>query len=38
MMKTKQNNNVIDSIGLVYAKIEIELSGLIWPGMVCDEN
>ena len=29
MTKTKQGNNVIDSIGVVYVEIEIELSGLI---------
>ena len=27
-MKTKQDNNMINHIGLVYAKIDIELSNL----------
>ena len=35
MIKTRQDSDVTDHIGLVYSKIEIELSGL---GMVCDEN
>ena len=38
MMKIKQDNNVIDHIGLVYAKIETELMGPIWPGVVYDKN
>lgn len=38
MTKTKQDNYVIDCIGLVYAKIEIELSGPFRLGVICDEN
>ena len=38
VMKTKQDNDMIDNIGLVYIKTKIELSGHIWPGAVCDEN
>ena len=38
MTKTKQDNDMTNSIGLVYAKTEIELSRLIWPGAVYDEN
>ena len=37
MTKTRQDNDVIDHIGLVYTEIEIELLGHIWPGVVCDE-
>lgn len=36
-MKTMQDNDMIDCIGLVYAEIEVELSGPIWPSVVCDE-
>ena len=36
-MKTLQDNDMIDCIGLVYAEIEAELSGPIWPSVVCDE-
>ena len=36
--KTKHNNDMIDHIGLVYAETKTELSGLIWPSVVCDEN
>lgn len=36
--KTKQDNDVIDCIGLVYAKIETELSGPFGLGAICDEN
>ena len=36
-MKTLQDNDMIDCIGLVYAEIEGELSGTIWPSVVCDE-
>ena len=37
-MKTKQDNDLTNRIGLVYAKTETELLGLIWSGVVCDEN
>ena len=37
-MKTRQDNDVTDHIGLLYAKIESELSGPISPGVVYDEN
>ena len=37
-MKSKKDNDVTDLIGLVYAKIKIELSRPIWPGAICDEN
>ena len=30
MMKTRQDNDMIDNIGLVYTKIETELSRPIW--------
>ena len=30
MMKTRQDNDVIDCIGVVYTETEIELSGPIW--------
>ena len=36
--KTRQNNNMINRIALVYAKIEIELSGPIRSTAVSDEN
>ena len=38
VMKTKQDNDVIDHIGLVYVKTETELLGPFWAGAVCDEN
>ena len=38
VIKTRQDNNVIVSIGLVYAKIEAELSGSIEPSVVCYNN
>lgn len=38
IIKTRQDNNVIVSIGLVYAKIEAELSGSIEPSVVCYNN
>lgn len=38
MTKTKQDNDVIDCIGLVYAKTKIERSGLIWTTVLYDEN
>ena len=37
-MKTRQDNDVIDHIGLVYIKIETELSRPIELGAVCDET
>ena len=37
-MKTRQGNDVIDHLGLVYAEIEIELSGPISLGVICDGN
>ena len=38
MMKTRQDNNVIDHIGLVYVEIETELSGPIWSSVIYYEN
>ena len=38
MTKTRQENDMIDRIGLVYAKFEIELSEPIWTGVVREEN
>ena len=38
MMKTSKDNDVTEHIGLVYTKTEIELSRIIWSGVVCDEN
>ena len=35
MMKTRQDNNVIDSMSVVYAKIETEPSGPIERGLIC---
>ena len=29
---------MINGVSLVYAKIETEMSGPIWPSAVCDEN
>ena len=37
-MKTRQDNNVIDHIGLVYVEIDIELWWPIWSGVVKEEN
>lgn len=37
-MKTKQDNNVTDHIGVVYAENETELSWPIGPDAVCEEN
>ena len=34
----KKRNNMIDCIGLVYAKTETELLGPIWPGAICYEK
>ena len=38
MMKTKQDNDMTDHIGLVYAKIKTELLWAIWPSAIYDEN
>ena len=38
MMKTRQNNDVIDRICAVYAEKEIELLWLVGLGVVCDRN
>ena len=37
-MKTKQENDVIDHIGVVYAKNETGLSLLSEPSVIYDEN
>ena len=38
MMKTRQDNDVIDYKGIVYVKNEVELSWLIELSAVYDEN
>ena len=38
MMKTRQDNDMTNSIGVVYLKNKTELSWLIRPGIVCDKN
>ena len=38
VMKTKEDNNVIDHIGLVYIGNDTELSGPIKPSAICDKN
>ena len=38
MMKTRQDNNVIDRTGVVYAENEIKLSWPIQPGTLYGEN
>ena len=38
MTKSKQDNNGIDRIGLVYAEIETELLEPIWSNVVYEEN
>lgn len=38
MTKTRQDNNVIDHIGLAYVENNIKLSGLIKSGTVYDET
>lgn len=38
MMKTKRDNDMIDSIGVVHVETETELLTLIWSGVICDEN
>ena len=37
-MKIRRDNDVIDRIGAVYTKNDIELSWLIESGTDCDEN
>ena len=37
-MKSSKDNNMTECIGLIYTKIENELSGIIWSGVVYDEN
>ena len=37
-MKNRQDNDLVDLIGAVYAKNKIELSWPIKPGVICDEN
>ena len=38
MMKTRQDNDVIDCIGVVFAETETELLRTIESSAVCDEN
>lgn len=38
VMKTRQDNDVIDFISVVYVEIEIELLAPIKPGVVCYQN
>lgn len=38
VMKTSEDNDMIEHICLVYTEIEIELSRIILPGAICDEN
>ena len=38
MIKTRQNNDLIDQIGLVYSETKIELSRPIEPGAISYEN
>ena len=37
-MKTKEDNDVTNCIGVVYAESKIELLWPIRPGAICDEN
>ena len=37
-MKTKQDNDLIDCIGVIYAETKIELSGPIKLSVVCYQN
>ena len=37
-MKTKQDNNVTNRTGAIHVKLETELSSLIKPSVVYDEN
>ena len=36
--KTRDDNDMIDHISLVYAEIETELLWPIWPCAICDEK
>ena len=38
MIKTRHDNDMMDHIGAVYTKMEIELLWLIGSSVVCDEN
>lgn len=38
VMKSRQDNSMIDRIGLVYVVTKIELSITVWLGVVCDKN
>lgn len=38
MTKTKQDNHITNHIDMFYVKTKTELSGLIWPSVVYDEN
>lgn len=38
VIKTRQDKDVTDCIGMVYAKTKTELLGPIEPGMVCYEK
>ena len=38
MMKTEQDNDVTNHIGLVYVETKTKLSGPIWLGAVSDET
>ena len=38
MTKTKNDNDVIDRIGIVYVENDIELSWPIKSGVICDKN
>ena len=37
-MKTRQDNDLTDCIGVFYGKNDIELSWPIRQGIICDEN
>ena len=38
MINTRQDNNMIDHIGVIYVRNDIELSWLIESGVDCDKN
>ena len=38
MTKTRWESDVVNLISLVYAETKIELSGLVWPNAIYDEN
>ena len=38
MMKTRQDNDVIDRLDTIYVKNETELPCLIGLGIICDKN